>query len=114
MSSYQEYINQVIPSEWLPQSLAEIKQWTWRDLATDRTTPWIGTDGKKFVMARQLLHIWGGIDPQKISDLAEDEQQAAILRQQVALAMVNDIFPSPSQIGPFLPPKEKKPISKTA
>lgn len=114
MSSYQEYINQVVPSEYLPPTLAEIKQWTWRDLATDRITHWTGPDGKKFVMARQLLHIWEGLDPQKISDLAEDKQQAAILHQQIAIAMIHDIFPSPTQIGPFLPPKKKKSISKTA
>lgn len=82
-----EYANMNVPPEWLPETLATKKIWTFGELAQDRSTRWTGPDGKKFVMARQLLHIWSSIAPNKIADLPEDEQQMAIQKQQIAMAM---------------------------
>lgn len=98
-----EYANMNVPPEWLPETLAT-KVWTFGELAQDRSTRWTGPDGKKFVMARQLLHIWSSIAPHKIADLPEDEQQMAIQRQQIAHAML-EFFPSQSEPKK---PKEKK------
>lgn len=100
------YLNEVVPTSWLPPALINVKPiWTYGELAQDRTTHWQGIDGKKFVMARQLLHIWHSIPPHKIADMAEDEQPNAILRQQIALGMFQ-LYPSESV--------EKKSKSKTA
>ena len=103
-----EYVNRVVPPEWLPETLAT-KMWTFGGLAQDRSTHWTGPDGKKFGMARQLLYIWRSTAPDKIANLPEDEQPSAIQRQHIAFAML-DIFPSQSEPKK---PKEKKLISKT-
>lgn len=103
MTDPHEYVNRVIPETWLPKSLAEIKTWTWGELAQDRKTHWTGPDGKAFVMARQLLYIWLGVKPEYLADLDPDEQQNALFRQQASVAMFS-LFPSES--------KEKKPEEK--
>lgn len=110
MIDAQLYVNKPIPIEWLPVDLVNIKHWTWGELAQDRTTHWTGPDGKLFVMARQLLHIWASMPPHKIADLPEDKQPDAIHLQQVALAMLT-LFPSESKKKE---PKQKKSKSKTA
>lgn len=98
------YLDKDVPSHWLPKSLAEMKTWTFRMLATDRTTPWVNKDGKQLKMPRQLLHIWRGIKPEDIADLPEDWQATASLQQQIAVGMI-EIYPSESA--------EKKSKSKT-
>ena len=75
-------------------------------LATDRTTHWVGPDGKKFVMPRQLLYIWVGVRPEQLADMTEQEQSEAEMRQHAAKELL-EIFPSESE------PK-KKAKSKTA
>ena len=98
-----EYVNVNVPPDWLPETLTT-KVWTFGELAQDRSTRWTGPDGKKFVMARQLLYIWRSTAPDKIANLPEDEQPSAIQRQHIAFAML-DIFPSQSEPKK---PKEKK------
>ncbi len=107
-----EYANMNVPPEWLPETLATKKIWTFGELAQDRTTKWLGQNrygNPQHYTPRQLLHIWESLPPQKIADLPEDEQPYAIQRQQIAHAML-DIFPSQSEPKK---PKEKKLISKT-
>lgn len=99
------YLDKDVPSHWLPKSLADMKPWTFRMLATDRTTPWVNRDGKQLKMPRQLLHIWRGIKPEDIAKLPEEYQESASLQQQIAFGIL-EIYPSESV--------EKKSKSKTA
>ena len=107
-----EYVNMSIPPEWLPETLATKKIWTFGELAQDRTTKWLGQNrygNPQHYTPRQLLHIWESLPPHKIADLSEDEQQMAIQRQHIAHILL-EFFPSQSEPKKSEPkkPKEKK------